>query len=113
VKLPNHAVEPTAYSVRCAPASGSGSPLALARFSNQWYAISMKQSLVAEILELPVAERMQLVEAIWDSISAVPEALPLTQWQREELDRRLAEYEADPDSGATLEEVFARIRRSS
>jgi putative addiction module component (TIGR02574 family) len=86
----------------------------LARFPNQWYAISMKQSLVAEILELSVAERiMQLVEAIWESISAVPEALPLTQWQREELDRRLAEYEADPDSGATLEEVFARIRRSS
>jgi len=71
---------------------------------------SMKQNLVAEILELPVAERVRLVEAIWDSISAAPDALLLTQWQREELDRRLAEYEADPGSGATLEEVFARIR---
>jgi putative addiction module component (TIGR02574 family) len=71
----------------------------------------MKQHLVAEILELPLNERVKLVEAIWDSISAVPEALPLTQWQREELDQRLAEYEADPDSGSTLEEVFARIRR--
>jgi putative addiction module component (TIGR02574 family) len=67
----------------------------------------------AEILALPVAERMRLVEAIWDSISVVPEALPLTQWQKDELDRRLAEFEADPDSGATLEEVFARIRRVS
>ena len=37
---------------------------------------------------------MRLVEAIWDSISAVPEALPLTQWQKEELDCRLAEFEA-------------------
>ena len=73
----------------------------------------MKRELVAEILALPVPERMRLVEAIWDSISAVPEALPLTQWQREELDRRLAEFEADPDSGATLEEVFARIRRAA
>lgn len=71
----------------------------------------MKQNLVAEILELPLNERVKLIEAIWDSISAVPEALPLTQWQREELDQRLAEYEADPDSGSTLEEVFARIRR--
>ena len=70
----------------------------------------MKRALVAEILELPVAERMRLVEAIWDSISAAPESLPLTSWQREELDRRLAEYEADPISGSTLEEVFARIR---
>jgi putative addiction module component (TIGR02574 family) len=71
----------------------------------------MKQELVAAILALPVAQRVRLVEAIWDSISAVPEALPLTQWQREELDRRLAEFEADPDAGSTLEEVFARIRR--
>ena len=73
----------------------------------------MKRELVAEILALPVAERMRLVEAIWDSISSVPDALPLTQWQMDELDRRLAELEADPDSGATLEEVFARIRRAA
>ena len=73
----------------------------------------MKSELVAEILALPVAERMRLVEAIWDSISAVPDALPLTQWQKDELDRRLAEFEANPDSGATLEEVFARIRRAA
>jgi putative addiction module component (TIGR02574 family) len=75
--------------------------------------MGMKQELVAEILALPVAERVRLVEAIWDSISAVPEALPLTEWQKQELDRRLAEFEASPDEGATLEEVFARIRRAS
>lgn len=73
----------------------------------------MKQeALVAEILALPVEDRMRLVEAIWDSISAVPEALPLTEWQKQELDRRLAEMESDPDAGASLEEVFARIRRA-
>jgi putative addiction module component (TIGR02574 family) len=73
----------------------------------------MNQDLVAEILALPVEERVRLVDAIWDSISAVPEALPLTQWQRDELDQRLAEFEADPEAGSTLEEVFARIRRGS
>jgi putative addiction module component (TIGR02574 family) len=72
----------------------------------------MKRDLVAEILALPVAERMRLVEAIWDSISTVPEALPLTDWQKQELDRRLAEFDADPDAGSSLEEVFARIRRA-
>lgn len=72
----------------------------------------MKQGLVAEILALPVEDRVRLVEAIWDSISAVPEALPLTEGQKEELDRRLAELEEDPDEGSTLEEVFARIRRA-
>ena len=68
---------------------------------------------MAEILSLPVAERVRLVEAVWDSISAVPEALPLTQWQKEELERRLAEFETDPDAGSSLEEVFARIRRAA
>ena len=72
----------------------------------------MKQELVAEILALPVEDRVRLVEAIWDSISAVPEALPLTDWQKEELDQRLADLEVDPDAGFSLEEVFARIRRA-
>ena len=70
-----------------------------------------KQELVAEILSLPVEERIDLVEAIWASISAVPEALPLTNWQKAELDRRVEEMEADPDGGLTMEEVFADIRR--
>ncbi len=73
----------------------------------------MKQELVAEVLALPVLERVRLVGAIWDSISSVPEALPLTRWQREELDPRLAEFEADLEAGSTLEEFFARIRRGS
>jgi len=72
----------------------------------------MKQDLVAEILALPIDDRVRLVEAIWDSISAVPDAITLTDWQKRELDKRLAEYEADPDAGSTLEEVFARIRRA-
>jgi putative addiction module component (TIGR02574 family) len=73
----------------------------------------MKQEFVAEILALPVQERVRHVGAIWDSISSVPEALPLTQWRREEPDRRLAEFEVDPEAGSTPEEVFARIRRGS
>jgi putative addiction module component (TIGR02574 family) len=73
----------------------------------------MNCELVAEILALPASERMLLVEAIWDSIAATPDALELTQWQKDELDRSLAEFEADPDSGASLEEVFARIRRTA
>ena len=70
-----------------------------------------KQELVAEILSLPVEERMELVEAIWASISAMPEALSLTEWQKAELDRRLEEMEAHPEAGATMEEVFAELRR--
>ena len=75
--------------------------------------MNMKDELVAEILALPLEERVEFVEAIRDSISSVPEALPLTESQKEELDRRLAEYESDPDAGSSLEEVFARVRLTS
>jgi putative addiction module component (TIGR02574 family) len=59
---------------------------------------------LAEILQLSVDERIQLVQDIWDSIAAVPEAIQLTDAQRQELDRRLAEYEKDPDEGIPWEE---------
>jgi putative addiction module component (TIGR02574 family) len=71
-----------------------------------------KQELVAEIVCLPIEERIEIAEAIWASISAIPDALPITDSQKEELDRRLAEMDADPDGGLTIEAVFAGIRRN-
>ena len=37
----------------------------------------MSDADVAEILKLPVEERMRLVELIWESLAANPAALPL------------------------------------
>ena len=62
-----------------------------------------------EVLRLPVAERLRLVEAIWESITAEPAGMPLTDAQRAELDRRLAEHEANPDDVVSWEEVKASI----
>ena len=59
---------------------------------------------------MSLEERVRLVEVIWDSIAASPERVRLTDWQRRELDRRLAEYESNPDSGSSFEDVLARIR---
>jgi putative addiction module component (TIGR02574 family) len=69
----------------------------------------MKQISVADLLELPVAERIRLVGLIWDSIAAVPDAIPVSDKLRAELDRRLAEFEADPESGSPWEAVRDRI----
>ena len=69
----------------------------------------MPTKLLAEILEMSVAERIQLVEDTWDSIAAVPEAVELTDEQRSELDRRLAEYRRSNEPGAPWTEVKARI----
>jgi putative addiction module component (TIGR02574 family) len=62
---------------------------------------------------LSIAERILLVEEIWDSIADKPEEVPLTDAQREELERRLAAYEANPRAGSTWEEVKARLQGGS
>jgi len=46
---------------------------------------------------------------IWDSITAVPEALPISDDLKAELDRRLAEFESNPEAGLPWEEVRKRI----
>lgn len=58
---------------------------------------------------LPVEERLALVEDIWDSIAADSAALPLTDAQRAELDRRLAEHENNPDDVVPWEELRGLI----
>lgn len=60
---------------------------------------------LAAILELPAEQRLQLVEAIWDSLVEVPEAVPITDDIREELDRRLAAYYEDPSSARPWREI--------
>ncbi|HVS23053.1 MAG TPA: addiction module protein, partial [Gammaproteobacteria bacterium] len=50
---------------------------------------------LAELLELPVEERLKLLEALWESIAELPEALELTEAQKQELDRRLSAYQQD------------------
>ena len=72
----------------------------------------MKKISLADILELPVTERILLVEDIWDSISQAPEAVSLTEGQREELERRLDAYHRDPEAGSPWEEVKARLLKS-
>ena len=65
----------------------------------------MSSVAIQEILKLSVAQRLELVEAIWDSIVDAPESLPVTAAQKRELDRRLAEYEKNPDTGRSWEEI--------
>lgn len=70
----------------------------------------MKTLLKAELLQLSVSERIQLVEDLWDSIADCPEDLPLTDAQRDELDHRLEAWRANPAEGASWDTVRARIQ---
>lgn len=63
----------------------------------------------ADILNLSVSERIQLVEDIWDSIAELPEEVPLTDEQKKELDRRLDAYRRNPNEGSPWGMVRERI----
>ncbi len=69
----------------------------------------MKLIDLAEVLQLPVAERIRIVEAIWDSIAQTPEAIELTEEQKAELDRRLKALEKNPEEGSSWAEVRSRV----
>jgi putative addiction module component (TIGR02574 family) len=68
-----------------------------------------ESSLPPEIRQLPVAERIDLVERIWDSIVEDQGELELSEAQKAELDRRLAAHEAPPDRGALWTAVKKRL----
>ncbi len=64
-----------------------------------------------KLRELPLDERIRLVEDLWDSIAADQQAIPLTAEQKAELDRRLSAYKIDGNRGRPAAEVLADIRR--
>ena len=71
----------------------------------------MSPAQIEEILSLSVEERIQLVEAIWDSIADNPDSLPITEAQRQELDRRLSEHLQDPAAARPWHEVRESLNR--
>ena len=71
----------------------------------------MSPTQLQEILSLSVEERIQLVEAVWDSIAQYPESLPVTEAQRKELDRRLAEHLKNPKAARPWSQVRESLAR--
>jgi putative addiction module component (TIGR02574 family) len=71
----------------------------------------MSPTLETEFRALSPAERILLVEELWDRIAAEPNAVPLTPAQRAELDRRLNGLEKNPDAGRPWSEVRDELLR--
>jgi putative addiction module component (TIGR02574 family) len=71
----------------------------------------MTNALRDELLKLPPAERLALLEELWDSIPEPGTALAVTSEQYADLERRLAEADADPRGGLPWQEARNRIRR--
>lgn len=62
------------------------------------------------IFELSMSEKLQLVEDLWDDIASTPEAVPVHEWQKEELARRKQNLLNNPGSALSWEETQRRVR---
>jgi putative addiction module component (TIGR02574 family) len=65
--------------------------------------------LPSHIRELPVLERLALIEQIWESIVEDEATFPLTAAQKAELDQRLVRLGSTVSRGSSWNEVKGRI----
>ena len=63
-----------------------------------------------DITRMSAQERLDLLDRLWDSLAAEPDAVPVTPEQRAELDRRLDDMERQPAAGLAWDDVLAAIR---
>ena len=69
----------------------------------------MPQSLSEIAIEkLSIDQRLQLIADLWDSI---PESVPMPEWHKQEIERRVATADASPELAIPWEQVQARLRR--
>jgi putative addiction module component (TIGR02574 family) len=68
-----------------------------------------KAELIHEIRRLPFAERVELLEELWNE--AERERPELLGWQKELLDQRLRDAEANPEDWVSWDEAKQRLER--
>jgi putative addiction module component (TIGR02574 family) len=66
--------------------------------------------VIADVQNLSVEDKLALMAELWESLSERPEDVPVSDAQREELRRRIEEYDANPREGASWEQVKARMK---
>jgi len=69
----------------------------------------MNTVAMADVVNLSVAERIQIAEDIWDSVIEVPDAISLTEDDKLVLNQRLDAYHKDPSEGSPWREVKERV----
>jgi putative addiction module component (TIGR02574 family) len=62
------------------------------------------------VFDLSPAEKLQLVEDLWDELASTPASVPIHDWQKDELARRKANLMANPASALSWDEVKRRVR---
>ena len=63
----------------------------------------------SDIAQLTVAERLDLIDALWASLRAQPDALPPTAAERASIDERRAEHQRQPENAVTWDVVRSEL----
>jgi len=71
-----------------------------------------KAELQAQALQLPVDERLELAEALWESVEQEPAQPAVEAWQRQRLDERIAAANAAHDAGSRWQKIKRKILSS-
>jgi putative addiction module component (TIGR02574 family) len=66
---------------------------------------------LADLLKLPATERLELIEALWDSLDAEAANRPVSPELRAEIEKRMAEDDADPSSARDWEDVREEMQQ--
>jgi putative addiction module component (TIGR02574 family) len=70
------------------------------------------RTVLTAVESWPPEDRLKLIEEVWESLEATPEAAALTESQKQDLQRRLDAYRDDPKAGSPWEDVKARLQGS-
>jgi len=70
----------------------------------------MNKVLRDQVLQLPPEERLELAYDLLESLPDADDDFELTDEQKAEIDRRIAEHERDPGSAIPWEVVRERLR---
>jgi putative addiction module component (TIGR02574 family) len=68
-------------------------------------------SKLPDFSKLSIAERLELMDQIWDSLTPQSETVPLPDWHVAEVRRRLAAMATDGNFGRPLDDVIADLKR--
>ena len=72
----------------------------------------MKLNLLENALRLPIPDRVKLADEIYRSIDIETEDTAISPELLAEMERRDAEYEANPASGCTVEQLEKELFKS-
>jgi len=67
-------------------------------------------TVLEQAMRLSVEDKLDLISALWKSVSGHPESIPVPDWQLEELEQRIEAQRKNPQAGQTWDEVKREIR---